>query len=469
MRTWSILLLLLTVAEPTRADSTEKLTPNVVLFFADDLGYADLNCFGGQQMSTPNLDQLAAAGMRLTSFYSSQAVCSASRCSLLTGCYNVRVGILGALGPKAKVCLNPAEMTIAELLKPAGYATAIFGKWHLGDSGIGLPLNHGFDQYHGLPYSNDMWPRHPTNKSFPPLPLYKNGQKQLTEVTAEDQTQLTRWATEHALSFIETNRDRPFLLYLPYSMPHVPLFVSEQFRDQTGNGLYADVIAEIDWSVGQVMAKLKQYQLDTNTLVLFTSDNGPWLSYGDHAGSAGPLREGKGTTWEGGVRVPAIAHWPGKIPANTVCEEVAGTIDVLPTLAEISGAKLPELQIDGKSIWPLLSGEPRATSPHEAYYFYWDRELQAVRSGPWKLHFPHGYRSLENKGGSGGNPANYVQKKCGLELYNLQEDVGEQNDCAAAHPEIVQRLTALAESMRAQLGDKLTERVATTARPPGKL
>ncbi|MDX1927810.1 MAG: sulfatase [Pirellulaceae bacterium] len=443
--------------------------PNFVVFFADDLGYADLHCFGGEQMVTPNLDQLASQGRRMTSFYASQAVCSASRCSLLTGCYNVRVGILGALGPGAKNCLNPEEQTIAEVLKPRGYKTAIFGKWHLGDRGIGLPTNHGFDEYFGLPYSNDMWPFHPTSKNFPALPLIEGTKTINANVTADDQQYLTRWNTEHALKFIETNREQPFFLYMPYNMPHVPIYASEKFRGSTGKGIYADVVAEIDWSVGKVVAALRQHGLDQRTLVLFTSDNGPWLSYGDHAGSAKPLREGKGTTWEGGQREPTIAYWPGQIPAGTVCDEVAGTIDVLPTLAHLAGAELPKKKIDGANAWPILSGVEGATSPHEAYYYYWGRELHAVRSGPWKLHFPHAYRSLEGSGGTDGKPAPYKERSCGLELYNLERDIGESTDVAAANPEVVEKLKSLADKIRTELGDALTKVEGTELRPAGKI
>jgi arylsulfatase A len=461
---WSNLAL-----EIEAAEAAPRKPPNFVVLFADDLGYADLNCFGGQQMSTPNLDRMAAQGMKLTSFYASQAVCSASRSSLMTGCYNVRVGIQGALGPGAKVCLNPDELTIAELLKPAGYATAIFGKWHLGDHGIGLPLNHGFDHYHGLPYSNDMWPFHPSFSKFPKLPLIKDNEVVNDNVTANDQTQLTKWATQHAIEFIKNNKQNPFFLYMPYHMPHVPLFVSDQFKDKTGQGLFADVIAEIDWSVGQVLATLTQEGLDDNTLVWFTSDNGPWLSYGNHAGSAHPLREGKGTTWEGGVREPTIVRWPGLIPASTICDEVAATIDVLPTLVQLAGTQLPTNKIDGKSIWPLLSGVAGAKSPHEAYYYYWIRELQAIRSGPWKLHFPHSYRSLKGEPGMDALPGAYIEKKCELELYDLSSDQGELHNVASAHPDIVKRLQELADAMRGQLGDSLTGQHGSEIRPSGEI
>jgi arylsulfatase A len=438
--------------------------PNFVVFYADDLGYADLRCFGGEQMVTPNLDQLASQGRRMTSFYVSQAVCSASRCSLMTGCYNVRVGILGALGPGAKNCLNPDEQTIAEVLKPRGYKTAIFGKWHLGDRGIGLPTNHGFDEYFG-----DMWPNHPTSKAFPPLPLIEGTTTINANVTADDQQYLTRWNTEHAVKFIDTNREQPFFLYMPYNMPHVPIYASERSRGSTGKGIYADVVAEIDWSVGKVVAALRQHGLDRRTLVLFTSDNGPWLSYGNHAGSAKPLREGKGTAWEGGQREPTIAYWPGQIPAGTVCDEVAGTIDVLPTLAFLAGAELPKNKIDGLNVWPILSGAVAATSPHEAYYYYWGRDLHAVRSGPWKLHFPHSYRSLEGPGGSDGKPAAYKELNCGLELYNLDKDIGESNDVATANPEVVEKLKKLADMIRLELGDGLTQISGAELRPAGEI
>ncbi|QDV27641.1 sulfatase family protein [Aureliella helgolandensis] len=455
--------------EQTNASKTSEASPNFVVLFADDLGYADLNCFGGEGMQTPHLDAMARGGMRLTSFYASQAVCSASRSSLLTGCYNVRIGILGALGPGSKTCLNPAEQTIAEVLKPQGYKTAIFGKWHLGDRGVGLPTQHGFDEYHGLPYSNDMWPYHPTSKSFPALPLYANETIINPNVTAEDQQQLTKWATEHAVDFIDRHKAEPFLLYVPYSMPHVPLYVSEEFEDATGGGLFKNVIAEIDWSVGEILAKLKAEGLQDNTLVLFTSDNGPWLSYGDHAGSALPLREGKGTAWEGGQREPTIAYWPGTIPAGSVCDEVAGTIDVLPTIAKLAGASLPERKIDGQDISPLLTGAPEATSPHEAFYYYWSDGLHAVRSGKWKLHFPHSYRSLKGEAGSGGRPGPYQQLHCGLELYNLEEDIGETRDVSAEHPDIVLQLSELGQRMRLELGDSLTKTPGTANRPAGRL
>lgn len=441
--------------------------PNFVIIVADDLGYADVGCFGAQGFQTPHLDCMAREGMRLTSFYVAQAVCGASRAALLTGCYPNRIGLLGAPNHRATHGIHADEELLPELLREEGYATAIFGKWHLGHREPFLPLQHGFDEYFGLPYSNDMWPFHPeTPDYYPPLPLIEGNR-----VVAEnpDQSQLTTWYTQRAVDFIRRHRDHPFFLYVAHSMPHVPLFVSDKFRGHSRQGLYGDVIEELDWSVGEILATLKELGLDRYTFVLFTSDNGPWLSYGNHAGSAGPLREGKGTAWEGGVRVPCIARWPERIPAGTVCEEVAATIDLLPTIAKLAGARLPRRRIDGKDIWPLLAAQPSAKSPHEAYYYYWNRELHAVRSGPWKLHFPHSYRSLDGPPGQDGKPGRYVQRRCGLELYNLQSDVGETTNVADQHPEVVEQLSRLADVARQDLGDSLHNITGAGVRPPGRV
>ena len=433
------------------AAAADASRPNVVLIFADDLGYGDVGCYGAKGYETPNIDRLAKEGVRFTDFYVAQAVCSASRAALLTGRYPNRVGIVGALGPGAKNGIRADELTLAEVFKSRGYATAIYGKWHLGDRDPYLPTDHGFDEYFGLPYSNDMWPDHPTNKNFPPLPLMEG--KKVVQ-TQPDQRQLTTSYTQRAVSFIDRHKSEPFFLYVPHSMPHVPLFVSEQFAGRTERGLFGDVIAEIDWSVGQVLEALKRNGLEDNTLVIFSSDNGPWLSYGDHAGSAGPLREGKGTTFEGGVRVPAVFRWPAKIAAGTTCGEPAMTIDLLPTVATLIGAEIPAGHVlDGRDIGPLLRGESGARSPHEALYFYWDRQLQAVRSGKWKLHFPHGYRTMTNKRGAGGMPGDYRPARIELALYDLQADPGETTNVAAQHPEVVERLTRLADRARRDLGD----------------
>ncbi|MEO6808435.1 MAG: sulfatase, partial [Isosphaeraceae bacterium] len=442
------------LSRPATTKGEETRPPNIVLVFADDLGYADVGCFGAKGYTTPNIDRLAAEGIRFTNFYVAQAVCSASRAALLTGCYSNRVGILGALGPASKIGIADGETTMAEMLKMRGYATAIFGKWHLGRDPRFLPTRHGFDEYLGLPYSNDMWPKHPTNKSFPALPLI-NGEKVVA--LNPDQTTLTTSYADGAVRFIEKNKDRPFFLYLAHSMPHVPLFVSDKFAGKTSRGLFGDVIEEIDWSVGQVLAALKDQGIDSNTLVIFTSDNGPWLSYGDHAGSASPFREGKGTSFEGGVREPFAARWPGKIPAGSVCDEPAMTIDLLPTFAHLAGAKLPnDPIIDGLDVTPLLTGQPGAKSAREAFYFYYGPELQAVRSGHWKLHFPHPYRTLAGAPGKGGKPGPYRNVKIGLSLYDLKSDPGEQHDVSSNHPDVVARLSRLADSARDDLGDSLT-------------
>lgn len=454
-------------ARGARAGKGEQRPPNVVLVFADDLGYADLGCYGARNHSTPNLDRLARQGTRFTQFYVAQPVCSASRAALLTGCYPNRIGILGALGPQARFGISPDELTLAEMLKSRGYATAAYGKWHLGHHPEFLPPRHGFDDYFGLPYSNDMWPKHPTSRSYPDLPLIE-GEK--TVELNPDQRLLTRRYTEKAVRFIEQNRDRPFFLYVPHSMPHVPIFASDRFLGKSQNGLYGDVIEELDWSVGEITAALKRSRVERNTLVIFTSDNGPWLSYGEHAGSAGPLREGKGTTFEGGVRVPAIFHWPGKVPAGREVREPAATLDVLPSVARLTGAALPERKLDGKDISPLILGEKRARTPHEALYFYWGGELQAVRSGRWKLHFPHTYTSLDGKpGGRLGRPTPYVQKRIELSLFDLEKDPAETTDVSAEHPEVVTRLQGLAASAREDLGDTATRQVGKGVRPPGRL
>jgi arylsulfatase A-like enzyme len=447
-----------------------KRPPNIVIILADDLGYADIAGFGAPAGETPHLDRMAREGIRLTSFYAAQAVCSASRAALLTGTYPNRIGIRGALDHRARYGLNAAEQTIAEALRTRGYATAAIGKWHLGHHPEFLPARHGFDEYFGLPYSNDMWPRHPTSRNFyPELPLIE-GERIIR--LDPDQSQLTTQYTERAVGFIERNRDRPFFLYLAQSMPHVPLFVSDKHRGRTGRGLYRDVIAEIDWSVGQILETIKRQGLDRETLVIFTSDNGPWLEYGDHAGSRGHLRGSKGTAFEGGVRVPFIARWPGRIPAATASHTPAMTIDLLPTLAALAGSPVStersSSSIDGRDIWPHLSGKKNAREPHDALYFYWGDELHAVRSGRWKLHLPHPWREVLEEG-RGGEPGKIRQSRTELALYDLERDPGETTDLAAAHPEIVRKLQVFVERARADLGDALTARTGKNLRPAGAL
>jgi arylsulfatase A len=459
IRTFTITAGLLLASLGRTAELPAK--PNVIVVLADDVGYADIGCFGSTTARTPNLDRMAAEGIKLTDFYVAQAVCSASRTALLTGCYSNRVGILGALNPQAKIGISDGEVTLGQLFKSRGYATAIYGKWHLGYQKQFLPTRHGFDDYYGLPFSNDMGP-----PKFPPVPVIQNEE---VVKAGPNMNQLTTQYTEHAVAFIEKNKDRPFFLYVPHTMAHVPLGVSDKFRGKSKGGLYGDVIEEIDWSVGQILATLKKHGLDEKTLVLFTSDNGPWLSYGNHGGSAGPLREGKGTSFDGGVRESFVARWPGHIKPGTVSHTPLMTIDLFPTFASLIGAELPKHPIDGLAALPVLLGEPGAKNPHEAYFFYWGRELQAVRSGKWKLHFPHEYRSLTGTPGHDGKPGGYSTAKIGLSLFDLEADVGEKTNVADQHPDVVKRLQALADKEREVLGDALTKKQGTGVRQPGKV
>jgi arylsulfatase A len=461
--------------------ATDARAPNIVVIFIDDLGYADIGPFGGT-IPTPNLDRMAKEGMRFTDFSVSSAVCSASRAALLTGCYHERIGIAGALGPNAQIGLDDGEVTIAELCRSRGYATACFGKWHLGHHPKFLPLQHGFDEFYGLPYSNDMWPLHPDyvdlpadakarKQGFPPLPLIEGDQVVDPAVTGDVQAELTRRYTERAVDFIARHHDRPFFLYLPHTMVHVPLFVSERFAGRSGHGLFGDVVLEIDWSVGEILAALARHGIDRETLVVFTSDNGPWLSYGDHAGSAGPLREGKGTVFEGGIREPTIARWPGRVPAGATCSEFASTIDLLPTIARLIGAELPTHRIDGLDITPLLLGEAGATSPHELFCCYYEAgRLHAVRDARFKLVFAHGYRSLQGRpGGKGGMPANYGKATIAESLFDLRADPGETTDVQDRFPDDLARLRRLADRAREDLGDKERGMAGTGRREPGRL
>ena len=464
----ALLLLLQTAAGPPPAAAT----PNVIVVYTDDQGWGDIGVQGAQGFATPNLDRLAAEGVRFSDFYVSQPVCSASRASLLTGCYADRIGIHNALGPNAKHGIADGEWTMAEMFRERGYRTAIFGKWHLGHREPFLPPHHGFDEYAGIPYSNDMWPRHPeTPKNWPELMWHEGTQPARIVYEQSWFTRTLAWRSE---AFVRSSvaEGAPFFLYLPHPMPHVPLFPGPDFDGTTEQGRYGDVIAEIDWTVGRMLDLLDELGVAADTLFVFSSDNGPWLSYGDHAGSTGPLREGKGTTFEGGVRVPFLARWPGRIPAGSVCAEPAMTIDLLPTFAGLIGGSLPEHPIDGLDIWPLLCGVPGAKSPHEALYFWYHvNNLEAMRAGKWKLHFPHKYRSMVGREpGSGGTPGSYdYGVEIGLALFDLENDIGESRDVAAEHPEVVARLTAMADAMRARLGDSLTGVAGSENRPPGRV
>lgn len=445
--------------------------PNVVIILTDDQGHADVGTYGAKGFKTPRLDRMAGEGMRFTDFHVSTPACSGSRASLLTGCYSQRLGIPAVLGGGVgeRIGLNPEEKTIARMLKEQGYATAIVGKWHLGQHPKFLPLNYGFDEFLGTPYSNDTGP----DMSMAARLAGKTGLPMIEGdrviETNPDQRYLTKRYTERAVDFITRHKDRPFFLYLAHNMPHTPLAVSERFKGTTERGLYGDVIAEIDWSVGEILDALKRNGIDERTLVIFTSDNGPWHLYGDHGGSAEPLRGGKKQTFEGGMRVPCIMRWPGRIPAQSVCREVATAMDILPTVAKITGAVLPPRRIDGLEITALIFGYEGARSPHPCFYYYWQKELRAVRQGRWKLQFPHVDAQAPNPArlGHGGTRGDVMKVEHGLALYNLEDNPGEDVDVSAAFPQIVSRLSALAEAARKDLGDSLQQRIGEGIRPCG--
>ena len=433
-------------------------SPNIVFILADDLGYGDLSSYGSQTIETINIDKLADDGVKLTSYYAAQPVCSASRAAILTGAYPNRIGIYNAFGPTSDSGISHNEYTLAEMLKENGYKTGIFGKWHLGSKKEFFPTNHGFDEFYGILYSNDMWRWHPEYPEGYPqdLLLYRN-ENSLNEII--DQSNLTKDITTESINFIEKNKGNPFFLYIAHPQPHVPLFVSEDFEDLTGNGLYADVIKEIDYSVGRVLDKIEESGLTENTIVVFTSDNGPWLSYGNHSGSSGIFREGKGTTWEGGVRVPSIIKFPNGLKPNEIDEPIMA-IDWMPTFANITRSKLSQNKIDGIDIWPLLSGEVNQ-SPHEKLYFYYRvNELHSIRMNNWKIQFSRTYRSLNGKaGGKDGIPVKYEMNLIDKnELYNLKDDPQERIDVYDKFPEIAEKMEELAEKARVELGDNLKGR-----------
>jgi len=442
---------------------------NFVLIYLDDVGFGDVSVTGALNYSTPNLDKMAANGLFFSYCYSPQAVCSASRAGLLTGCYPNRIGFSGALDHTANVGINAGEETIAEVLKKKDYATAAFGKWHLGHHKQFLPPNHGFDEYFGIPYSNDMWPNHPTNKNYyPPLPLIEG--EEVVERNP-DQSRFTTEFTERAVDFIKQNRENPFFMYLAHPMAHVPLFVSDKFKGKSEQGLYGDVMMEIDWSVGQIMKTLEELELEENTVVIFTSDNGPWLNYGNHAGSSGGLREGKGTTYEGGQRVPCLVQWKGTVEAGRVENNLVSGIDMLPTIAEIAGAPLPEKKIDGVSLLPLLKSRD-AEPPRKSFWYYYRRNnLEAVRDGHWKLVFPHNGRTYvgfePGKDGMPGKTNEWSEVEAGL--YDLRRDPGERYNLIEYYPEIVNELEEIAAEARHKLGDDLTENAGTERREIGRL
>jgi len=436
----------------TRSSAAER--PNVVLIFVDDLGYADIGCFGSTKHRTPHVDRMASAGMRLTSFYVTSGVCSPSRASLMTGCYPRRVNLHvdhkggWVLFPRGRKGLHPDEITLAEVLGGAGYATAIVGKWHLGDQPAFLPTRQGFDSYFGIPYSNDMGWTDRKQRRYPPLPVLEN-EKVIEQ--EPDQRELTQRYTARAVQFITQNKDRPFFLYLPHTMPHWPQYSSERFAGKSRNGKWGDAVEEVDWSTGVILDTLQQLKLDSKTLVIFMSDNGGATR---HGASNAPLRGAKGSTFEGGQRVCCVVRWPGRIPAGTTVDALATSMDWLPTLAGLAGARLDsQRKIDGKDIWPLLSGTEGAASPHAAFFYYKMDTLECVRSGRWKLRVAV----------RGRNQAQ--QKPFTPVLYDLEADIGESRDVAAQHPQEVARLQKLAAAARIDLGDR--GRPGKNQRPAG--
>lgn len=432
-----------------KTEKKDTIQPNFIIILADDLGYGDLGVYGSDN-KTPNLDQMASEGIKFNDFYVAASVCSPSRAALITGCYPQRIGLPEVLHPWSEIGINSNDKTIAEILKTEGYKTAIFGKWHLGHHQQFLPAKHGFDEFYGIPYSNDMWPNHPTKPNyFPDLPLIENEE---TIDYNPDQSQFTTQFTERTIQFIKKHSSNPFFIYLAHPMPHVPLFVSDKFKGKSGAGLYSDVIMELDWSVGEILSALKEEGLDEKTMVIFLSDNGPWLSYGNHAGSAGILQEGKTTTFDGGQRVPCIMRWPGEIPAGRASDEFVTAMDLLPTITMLSNGKLPEYKIDGKDIWPLISSQPGAKSPHDAFNYYNVWKLEAIRSGKWKLHLPHEYFSMIIPG-KDGFPGLSEWKNIDLSLFDLSDDPGELNDVSSEHPEIVEKMLRYCQDSRNDIGD----------------
>ena len=427
--------------------------PNVVVIFIDDMGYGDIGPFGATKQRTPHLDRMAKEGMKLTSFYASP-VCSVSRAQMMTGCYGARVSVPGVYFPGQSVGLNPAEVTVAEILKEKGYATQMVGKWHLGDQPEFLPTRQGFDHYYGIPYSNDMLKKSAETK-VPVVPVLRD-EKVAELMDGEGQRRIVELYTKEAVDFIGRNKDKPFYLYYAHNAVHTPIYPGAAFAGKSSNGRFGDWVEEVDWSVGRVLDALRSQGLDKDTLVIFTSDNGPWLTKGTDGGSAGPLRGGKGSTWEGGVRVPTLAWWPGHVPAGSVNDAVAATIDLLPTFVSLAGGTVPATPvIDGRDITPILLGQSKE-SAREAHYYFAGYNLQAVRQGRWKL-------ALAPQSEGMGKQA--AKTAPGMRLYDLDTEIGEQTDVAAQHPEVVAKLKALADKMAAEIGGK----TPTARRPAGEV
>ena len=430
------------LAAHSHAADTPPSRPNIVLIFADDLGYGDIGPFGSTRNRTPHLDRMAHEGMKLTNFYAAP-VCSVSRAQVMTGCYGQRLSIPHVFFPAEPHGIHADEHTVAELLKQQNYVTMCIGKWHLGDQPEFLPTRHGFDRYFGIPYSNDMIK--PNEAGLPVVPLLRDEQvADLLDATG--QNGVTARYTEEAVRFIRDNTQQPFFLYFPQTAVHVPLHPGDSFRGKSANGTYGDWVEELDWSVGRVLDTLRETKLAEKTLVLFTSDNGPWLTQGKNGGEAGPLRGGKGSTWEGGVREPTVAWWPGTIPAGSTCNGMSGNIDLLPTFVTLTGGTVPtDRKIDGRDISALLLGKT-TQSPRDVHYFYRRYNLEAVRSGPWKL-------ALGPQVEASGKADSLDARSPGVRLYNLDEEIGEQTNVAEQHPDIVQRLKGLADQMASELGN----------------
>ena len=457
--------------------SAQKSTdrPNVIIINMDDMGYGDTEPYGATGYTTPNFNRLANEGMRFTHFHAAQAVCSPSRAALLTGCYPSRIGMGGgALMPWHKKALNPAEETIASLLKKSGYRTGMLGKWHLGGKPPYLPLHYGFDKFFGLPYSNDMWPVDVEGKPvtdsvdsrmrFPPLPLLDGDRQVGTVATLEDQAKLTTTLTIKAQEFIEENKRRPFFLYLAHPMPHIPIAVSNKFAGKTEAGLYGDVISELDWSVGEVMKTLEKNNLSEKTLLIVTSDNGPWLTFGNHAGSTGGLREGKGTAWDGGTRVPCFIRWPGKIAPGSICSQLLSNMDLLPTIMAATESPLPANKIDGLNFLPLLTGKSES-SPRDVLYVYFnENSLKLIRYKNWELVLPHKGKTYAAPHGKDGTRGPTPIVAVPMALYNLTHDPGTIYDVQDQYPEIVARMLKYVEEAREDLGDDLTGRKGKNVR-----
>jgi arylsulfatase len=458
---------------PVKSQTTQK--PNVLVILMDDMGYGDPECYAGTRYHTPNINRMAAADMRFTNFYAAQATCTASRAALLTGCYPNRIGISGAFYPWTSIALNPKEETIASLLKKSGYHTGMVGKWHLGAKAPYLPIHYGFDEYFGLPYSNDMWPvdydgkpiKDSTNPKarYPPLPLLE-GDKPIRYIqTLEDQGELTGIYTRRACQFIRDNRKHPFFLYLAPSMVHVPIYASPAFLGKSGAGLFGDVMMEVDWSIGEILKTLEETGVSRNTLVVFTSDNGPWLTFGDHAGNAGGLREGKGSSWEGGQREPCIMYWPGMIQPGVICSNLSSTIDLLPTIAHLCGARLPPSKIDGVDITSLLTQSAGPGPRDEFVYYYRHNSLEGIRKGQYKLVVPHRGQTYKTyQPGKNGYPGGYAEVDVPMALYDLAHDPGETQDVQKSHPEVVTEMLELVDKYRKSLGDDNTHSPCTECR-----